>query len=99
MSETGERATSGDPAAPRSWWRAFRALPDPLRVTTYVVGGLVLALVVAGLFALALVRRPLPETSGEVEVPGLGAEVTVTPRGCRRSGRTRPPTWPRPRAT
>ena len=77
MSETGERATSGDPAAPRSWWRAFRALPDPLRVTTYVVGGLVLALVVAGLFALALVRRPLPETSGEVEVPGLGAEVTV----------------------
>ena len=60
-----------------TWWRAFRLLPDGVRVTTYVVAGLVLALVVAGLFALALVRRPLPQTSGEVEVAGLSAEVTV----------------------
>lgn len=64
-------------AGPATWWRAFRLLPDPVRVTTYVAVGLVLALVVAGLFALALVRRPLPQTGGEVEVPGLAATVTV----------------------
>ena len=64
-------------AVPLRWWRAFRGLPDGLRVATYVAVGLVLALVVTGLFATALVRRPLPQVSGDVEVPGLTGSVTV----------------------
>lgn len=65
------------PTGPVAWWRAFRRMPDSVRVSTYVVVGLVLSLVVAGLFALALARRPLPQTGGEVEVAGLAGSVTV----------------------
>lgn len=73
------RTMSEDTRAPLPlrWWRAFRGLPDTLRVSTYVAVGLVLALVVTALFATALVRRPLPQVSGDVEVPGLSASVTV----------------------
>ena len=69
--------TGGPTTGPAAWWRAFRRMPDSVRVSTYVVAGLVLSLVVAGLFALALARRPLPQTGGELEVPGLAGTVTV----------------------
>ena len=54
-----------------------RALPDGLRVSTYVAGGLVLALVAAAVLAVVVVRRPLPQTGGELEVAGLSAPVDV----------------------
>lgn len=69
--------TGGPTTGPAAWWRAFRRMPDSVRVSTYVVAGLVLSLVVAGLFALALARRPLPQTGGELEVPGVAGTVTV----------------------
>lgn len=75
MSEHTQQSAA--PSAPVAWWRAFRRMPDTVRVSTYVVAGLVLSLVVAGLFALALARRPLPQTGGEVEVAGLTGRVTV----------------------
>ncbi len=55
----------------------FRALPRPLRASTYAVVALVLALV-AGLVAVVVaVRHPLPQEEGELAVPGLAAPVTV----------------------
>ncbi len=78
MSEdTPQPPHSPEPTGPVAWWRAFRRLPDAVRVSTYVVAGLVLSLVAAGLFAFALARRPLPQTGGQVQVAGLSSEVTV----------------------
>jgi len=55
----------------------FRSLPTPLRVSTYVVIGLVVLLVAVLLVGVVLVRRPFPQTSGTLEVTGLEGEVTV----------------------
>ncbi|MGO1277293.1 MAG: penicillin acylase family protein, partial [Cellulosimicrobium funkei] len=38
---------------------------------------LVVALVAGAAFVVVTVRRPLPQASGEISVPGLGSEVTV----------------------
>ncbi|AEE47209.1 penicillin acylase family protein [Cellulomonas fimi] len=48
-----------------------------------VAAVLVLALVATAVVAVVVVRRPLPEVSGELALPGLDADVTVTrdPRG------------------
>ncbi|WP_460871805.1 penicillin acylase family protein [Nocardioides pakistanensis] len=55
----------------------FRSWPRWGRVTTYVAAGVVL-LLVAGLVAtVAVVRRPFPTVDGELELPGLAAEVEV----------------------
>jgi penicillin amidase len=59
------------------WWARFRKLPKPLRVTTYVAIGLVLVLVVVLVIGTVLARRPLPQTSGTLELPGLTGEVEV----------------------
>jgi penicillin amidase len=60
-----------------SAWRGFRGLPRALRWTSYVAT-LVALLLVAGLVTVTvMVRRPLPSYDGEIELPGLGAEVTV----------------------
>jgi penicillin amidase len=79
---TNQPASPRDPADDDlSWWQStrqvFGLLPRPMRVTAYVAVGLVVVLVVAGLAVLAVVRQPLPQTSGELEVPGLEGEVTV----------------------
>ena len=55
----------------------FRALPRPLRVSTYIAIGLVLVLVALLLAGVVLVRRSFPQTSGTVEIPGLDSEVEV----------------------
>ncbi len=55
----------------------FRMLPRPLRVTTYVAVALVLLLVAGLIVGVVLVRRPLPQTSGTLELPGLTGEVEV----------------------
>jgi penicillin amidase len=59
--------------APRRW----RDRPGWLRWTAYVAAALVLVLVAASVFAITSVRRSFPQTSGTIQVPGLGAEVTV----------------------
>ncbi|MEO9323308.1 penicillin acylase family protein [Nocardioides sp. C4-1] len=74
--------TDEPPAAPRRpraplWWRRFRLLPRPLRWTAYVAVALTLVLVASLLTGLVLVRRSFPQTSGEVELPGLMGEVEV----------------------
>jgi penicillin G amidase len=66
-----------EPAAPRSWWRTFRAWPSWARVSSYVAAGLVLVLLATVVAGFVLYRKPLPQTGGEVELPGLGAEVEV----------------------
>ncbi|WP_235561891.1 penicillin acylase family protein [Marmoricola sp. Leaf446] len=55
----------------------FRGWPGWARATTYAVAALALLLVVVTVGAVAMVRRPLPQTQGTVDVPGLGAEVEV----------------------
>ena len=57
-------ATTPPPSAGRAlgWWHGFLDLPRALRITTYVVLGLVLLLVVSLVTGIALVRRPLPES-------------------------------------
>ncbi len=73
------RADDQPPARPRrtTWWQRHLRLPRALRVTTYL--GIVLALLlVAGLAVGAVVvRRPLPQTGGTQDLPGLDAEVEV----------------------
>ncbi|WP_104105522.1 penicillin acylase family protein [Nocardioides sp. 616] len=66
-----------EPVVRRSWWRTFRGWPRWARIPAYVATGLVLVLLAAAIGGLVLYRKPLPQTSGEVELPGLGAEVEV----------------------
>ncbi|GCD89506.1 penicillin amidase [Nocardioides sp. LS1] len=70
-------APSSPGATVAAWWRQFRGLPRPLRVASYVALGLVLVLVAGLVTGVVLVRRPLPQTTGTIDVPGLSADVTV----------------------
>jgi len=58
-------------------WRRFRAWPRAGRWTAYVAVGLALLMVVLAVTAVVLVRRPLPQVSGEITLPGLSAPVEV----------------------
>ncbi len=58
-------------------WQVFRGLPRGWRLLTYVAIALTLLLVLGLATGVALVRRPLPQTSGTVEVPGLEGSVEV----------------------
>ncbi len=60
-----------------SGWDRFRGWPGWARASVYLAAGLVLLLVVGVLAGVVLVRRPLPQTSGTLSVPGLGADVEV----------------------
>ena len=64
-------------ATQRNPWRAFLAWPRAFRVTTYVALFVVVALVAGLVVGVVLVRRPLPQTSGTIEVPGLDGSVEV----------------------
>ncbi len=83
--DPGEGASPAPPGGPAGAvvrfvggaWRRFRAMPLPMRLTSYVALGLVLLLVVAVATTTVLVRRPLPKTGGVVEVAGLDGEVEV----------------------
>ena len=75
----GAPATGADPppppeaaAPPRRRRRSARR-----RVLSGVAALLVVALVAGAAFVVVTVRRPLPQASGEISVPGLGSEVTV----------------------
>ncbi|MBY9075185.1 penicillin acylase family protein [Nocardioides sp. WL0053] len=69
-------ADTATPAAPATR-RPFRSWPRAARWSTYVAAVLVLVLVAGLVTAVVTVRRSLPQTDGEVEVPGLGAKVEV----------------------
>ena len=60
-----------------SYWRAFRGWPWPARWATYLSCGLVLVLLAGLVTGTVLVRRPFPQTTGEIEVPGLTGDVEV----------------------
>src|SRR5688572_16243345 len=62
---------------PKHWWVVFRSWPRSVRVASYVAIGIVLALVAALLAGVVVMRRPLPDYSGELEVPGLSGTVEV----------------------
>jgi penicillin amidase len=66
-----------DTAPKRSAWQSFTRLPRMLRLTTYLSVALVLLLVAGLVVFVVLARRPLPQTSGTLELPGLEAEVEV----------------------
>ncbi|HEX6246913.1 MAG TPA: penicillin acylase family protein [Nocardioidaceae bacterium] len=55
----------------------FRSWPSWGRWTVYVAGAVALLLVAGLVAAVTVVRRPLPTVEGEVELPGLAAEVQV----------------------
>ena len=69
----GGRGTTRGP----QWWRRFRLLPRPLRLTAYVAVVVVLLLVAGLVTGVVVVRRSFPQTSGEVTVDGLVAPVEV----------------------
>ena len=58
-------------------WAAFRGWPRAARWTSYVATAVALLLVALAVTGLVLVRRPLPQISGELEVPGLRGPVEV----------------------
>ncbi|WP_107764585.1 penicillin acylase family protein [Nocardioides terrigena] len=71
---------SEQPAPPETdptWWQTFRAAPRVLRWSAYAVIGIATFVVLLLVVTVAFALRPVPATTGEVEVPGLGAEVEV----------------------
>ncbi len=60
-----------------SFPRPLAALPAWARVTTYVVGLVVLALVGSLVAGVVAVRRPLPQTAGTLHLSGLTDRVEV----------------------
>jgi penicillin G amidase len=77
MSQQPGPPETRDGLALAEWWEVFRSLPRAVRWPAYLVFVLVLVLVLATVVGVVLVRRPLPETSGELRVPGLDAPVEV----------------------
>ena len=60
-----------------SWIGAVRRWPRGGRWAAYVAVLVVMLLVAAAVTGVALVRRPLPQVSGEIDVPGLSGLVEV----------------------
>jgi len=65
------------PAAAPGRWRRFRGLPWPARWSAYVASVVVLALVAGLVAGVVFVRRPFPQTTGTIDLPGLSAPVEV----------------------
>jgi penicillin amidase len=77
MSSTMTVQTESASTAGRSWRQTFRSWPGYARASVYVVVVLVLLLVAGLVTGFMLTHRPLPQTTGQLEVPGLAGEVTV----------------------
>jgi penicillin amidase len=60
-----------------SWWRAFRGWPWLARAASYLLCFLALSLVALLVTAVVLVRRPFPQTSGELRLEALDGPVEV----------------------
>lgn len=61
------------PSLPARW----RTVPRWARTATYLAAFVVVLLVVGLLSAVALARRPLPQTDGRLEIPGITASASV----------------------
>ncbi|HEX8781214.1 MAG TPA: penicillin acylase family protein, partial [Nocardioides sp.] len=77
-----EQPTAGLPADPparteRSWREVFATFARGAWWTAYGVLGLVLVLVLLLVAGVVVTRRPLPQTEGRAELPGLAGEVEV----------------------
>ena len=59
------------------WWRAFRRWPRAARDTVYGLVALVVLALVVVTTVVVLVERPMPQTTGTIDVPGLSHPVTV----------------------
>ena len=82
MSEQPVTPSPDSPPAPpeaqdTSLRQLFRRAPRGVRWAAWIALGLVLLLVVLAAVATWAVRRPLPQTGGELTLPGLSAEVEV----------------------
>jgi penicillin amidase len=77
MSSTMADQTKSNSLDERSWRQTFRSWPGYARASVYAVVVLVLILVAGLVTGFMLTHRPLPQTTGELEVPGLDGEVTV----------------------
>lgn len=70
--------SSGTTGAPQpTGAQRFRALPRTLRITAYVAIVVVAMLLVTATTGYVVTHRPLPETSGTLELVGLEAPVRV----------------------
>ena len=70
-------APGDDVPATTAWWRALRGWPSAARWGVYVAAGLVLVLLAGLVSGWVFYRKPLPQTSGELDVPGLEGRVEV----------------------
>ena len=77
MTEPPQPEPSADPVPRRGWWRAFRGWPRAARWTSYLCLGVVLGLVAGLVTGVVLVRKPFPQTTGTLAVPGLTGTVEV----------------------
>ena len=73
----GPAPGSGSGSGRGSRWQAFKRAPRAVRWTAWTALGLVVLLLVLAAVSVVVVRRPLPQTDGEIEVPGLSASVEV----------------------
>ncbi|TWG82717.1 penicillin amidase, partial [Cellulosimicrobium cellulans J34] len=74
----GDTAPGADPVNPGDTAVPPRRRRSTRRNVLLVVAALlVVALVAGAAFVVVTVRRPLPQASGEIEVPGLEGQVTV----------------------
>jgi len=80
-SPTSANRDEPSPTADRARRRGFRSWPRAGRWATYVGVVVVLALVAGLVAGVVTVRRSFPTVSGEIGVPGLGAEVEVVRDG------------------
>jgi penicillin amidase len=65
------------PGRVRTWWHRFLGWPRSLRIAAYVAIGVVILLVVSLVTAVALVRRPFPDTTGTLQLAALEGDVEV----------------------
>ncbi len=70
-------SASAGPSQPTTPDAGFRGWPRWGRWTAYGVALLILAMVAALLAGVVTVRKPMPQTDGEIRVPGLDGEVEV----------------------
>jgi penicillin amidase len=75
-SEPATPTTDAEQPAPGPWER-FRSWPRAGRWTSYSLVVLVLVVVAALVAGVVVVRKPFPQTDGEIALPGLSSEVRV----------------------
>ncbi len=70
-------APDAEDTTPLSRWQRLRRAPRAARWAAWIALALALLLIVAAVATTWVVRRPLPQTDGELALPGLDAAVEV----------------------